>query len=400
MMMGATTLIYLDRQAVGLLAPLIQRELGIGNEGLGWVFSVFYYAYTLAQFGVGLLLDRYSLRWLYGGAIVLWALVCTLTGLAHSFAMLLAVRILLGLAESGNWPGAMRIVSRSLPPRERAMGNGIFTSGTSLGALLAPVLVIGVAGVVGWRATFGVLGLMGLAWFAGWVRMTRNPAMAAVWRAQGGEARPAGGWRAYGDVLRLPQFWRVFAITSMVNPVLYFFLNWLPTYYLQQHGIGPGAQLAQILTATFLGLDLGYLGCGAAVLWLTRRGLGLRVARRGVFLTATLLLCGTALVPWTARFEMMVLLIVLAVFGIGVWIAMYLTLAQEVSPMSVSLAAGLLGGSGSLAGAILMWGVGWVTQTTGSFTIPFYWVTAMAVAAAAAGWAASRNMPAQTEALT
>ena len=120
MMMGATTLIYLDRQAVGLLAPTIQENLGIDNEGLGWVFSVFYYAYTAAQFGVGILLDRFSLRWLYGGAIVAWAAASTLTGLAQSFAMLLAFRILLGFMESGNWPGAMRIVSRALPPGERA----------------------------------------------------------------------------------------------------------------------------------------------------------------------------------------------------------------------------------------------------------------------------------------
>jgi ACS family hexuronate transporter-like MFS transporter len=393
LMMAATTLIYLDRQAVALLAPSIQQELGIDNAGLGWVFSVFYYAYTLAQFGVGLLLDRYSLRWLYGGAIVAWAAAATLTGLAQSFAMLLAFRMLLAVLESGNWPGAMRIVSRALPPSERALGNGIFTSGTSIGALLAPALILGVSGLVGWRASFAALGALGVVWFVAWWWFTRDPKLTTVWRDER-SAKAATGWPVYRNVLRQTQFWKVFAITVLVNPILYFFLNWLPLYYKQQHGIGQGAELAKILTLTFLGLDLGYLGCGACVLLLMRRGgLTLRSARRTVMAAATVLLAGAGLVPAMPSFSWVVTFLVLAVFAAGVWIAMYLTLAQEVSPASVSTAAGLLGGSGSFAGAILMWAVGWITQTTGSFALPLYTVSAMAVLAGFAGWAASRKEP-------
>lgn len=392
LMLAATTLIYLDRQAVGILAPTIQQELGMNNADLGWVFSVFYYAYTLAQFGVGTLLDRFSLRWLYGCSILAWAIASTLTGLATSFAMLLGFRVLLGVMESGNWPGAMRIVSRALPPEERALGNGIFTSGTSVGALIAPAMILGVSAWVGWRASFAVLGVLGAAWFAIWIWATRSPGRATIWKASAAEAKPVG-WSNYRDVLTSPQFWRVFAITILVNPVLYFFLNWLPTFYKQQHGIAQGPRLAKILTATFLGLDLGYLCCGAVVLFLTKRGISLRASRRSVFLTATALLAGTALVPFAPGFDAIVVLLIVADFAIGIWIAMYLTLAQEVSRTSVSTAAGLLGGSGSLAGALLMWLVGKTTQATGSFAIPFYLVGAMAVLAGAAGWAASRRDP-------
>lgn len=391
MMMLATTLIYLDRQAVSILASSIQKDLGMDNADLGWIFSAFYYAYTLAQFAVGLLLDRFSLRWLYGCAILAWAAVSALTGIAWSFAALLGIRVLLGLAESGNWPGAMRIVSRALPPNERSLGNGIFTSGTSVGALIAPVVIISVSAAVGWRAAFPVLGVMGLVWFLLWIWLTRSERLKPVWVSQPGEARPSSGFSAYRQVLSLPQFWKVFAITIMVNPVLYFFLNWLPTYYRQQHGIGQGAQLARILTATFLGLDLGYLCCGAVVLALVRRGWMLRNARRFVFASASILLMGTAAVPFAGGLNAVVTLLVIADFAIGIWIAMYLTLAQEVSPQSVSTAAGLLGGSGSLAGALLMWIVGKVTQATGSFSWPFYAVAAMAAIALTAGWAASRR---------
>jgi len=307
--------------------------------------------------------------------------------------MLLAFRMLLAVLESGNWPGAMRIVSRALPPSERALGNGIFTSGTSIGALLAPVLILTVAGMVGWRASFAVLGALGMLWFVAWWWFTRDPRLAPVWRDER-SAKAVTGWPVYRTVLRQTQFWKVFAITILVNPILYFFLNWLPLYYKQQHGIAQGADLAQILTLTFLGLDLGYLGCGACVLLLMRRGgLSLRSARRTVMTVATVLLAGAGLAPAMPSFSWEVTFLVLAVFAAGVWIAMYLTLAQEVSPASVSTAAGLLGGSGSFAGAILMWAVGWITQTTGSFALPLYTVSAMAVLAGFAGWAASRKEP-------
>jgi len=393
MMMLATTLIYLDRQAVGLVAADIKQELGIDNAGLGLVFAAFYYSYTLGQFGVGLLLDRYSLRWLYGGAILAWAGASALTGRARDLGMLLAFRILLGIVESGNWPGAMRIVSRYLPPRERPLGNGIFTSGTSVGALIAPALILALSGWVGWRHCFTALGLMGVVWFTGWILATRSPAFAHIWRAQPGEKKQTGNWQIYRSVVSLHQFWRVFVITISVNPTLYFFLNWLPIYYRQERGLTAGTQLAGILTLTYLALDIGYLSCGLLVLLLTRRGLSLRAARRVVLLGGSLSIACAGLVGLAGSSQTASVLLILAVFGTGLWISMYLTLAQEVSPAYVSTAAGLLGGSGSLAGALFMQIVGRVSQATKSFTVPFYATAVMAVSAAVAGWLATRREP-------
>ena len=398
LMMAATTLIYLDRQAVSILAPTIQQELHLNNADLGWVFSSFYYAYTLAQFAVGILLDRFSLRWLYGGAILAWAAASTLTGVATSFVMLLGFRVLLGILESGNWPGAMRIVARTLAPKDRPIGNGIFTSGTSVGALIAPALIYWISAVVGWRASFAVLGVMGGVWFVVWILFTRRQKFAAIWQSQPEEAQPKAGWSTYRTLLGMPQFWRVFCVTILVNPVLYFFLNWLPTYYKQAHGIAPGPRQAKILTATFLGLDLGYLTCGVIVLILVKWGMTLRSSRRAVLLTASCLMAGAGLVPMVGDFNITVGILVMAVFAAGVWIAMYLTLAQEVWPQAVSTAAGLLGGSGSLTGALLMWAVGKVTESTGSFSWPLFGVSCLALLAAVAGWFASRATPAEQEA--
>jgi len=388
----ATTLNYLDRQTMAILAPVVRTELRLDNEDLGWLFAAFYYSYTFAQFVIGPWLDRTHLRWAYGGAVMAWSATAALTGLATGRKSLLAFRFLLGIAESANWPAAMRIVARVLAPRERALGNGIFTSGTSVGALIAPGLILGVSGWLGWRWAFVAVGSLGLAWFPAWLLVTRRPALAHAWRDPDSAApAAASGLQAYAEIVREPQFWRVLAVSMLVNPCLYFQVNWLPTYFVQQRGLTPGGELGWILTAIYLGLDLGYLASGAAVLALTWKGCPLLPARRLVFLAATVLVSLSALVPLLPTVDLTVLILVIVNFGVGVWIALYLTMAQEVSPARVSTAAGLLGGSGSLAGAAAMWAVGKVTQLTGSFAIPMIAVSVAILLAALAGQSVIRG---------
>src|SRR6266850_99890 len=116
----ATTLNYLDRQTLSILAPILQKEMHLDNSALGWLFAVFYYAYTLSHFAVGPILDRSHLRWAFGIAVLAWSTVSMLTALAAGFVSLIIFRLLLGVTESANWPAAIRIVARALEPRERA----------------------------------------------------------------------------------------------------------------------------------------------------------------------------------------------------------------------------------------------------------------------------------------
>jgi ACS family hexuronate transporter-like MFS transporter len=270
------------------------------------------------------------------------------------------------------------------------MGNGIFTSGTSVGALVAPVLIISLSQRFGWRASFAAVASLGAIWFVVWVLYTRQAHFAPIWTEDRAARRPVAV--AYKEVLSNPQFWRVFAVTILVNPCLYFLLNWLPTYFVQARGLTLGtAEMIWILTLIFIGLDLGYLSCGLGVLGLTRAGLSIAGARAAVFCAATVLLSGIAAVPYIASLNTAVAVLVVVLFAIGVWISMYLTMAQEVSPAHVSTAAGLLGGSGSLAGALAMWAVGAVTQRTGSFAAPMIAVAVAGVMAAGAGIAVTRH---------
>jgi ACS family hexuronate transporter-like MFS transporter len=386
----ATTLNYLDRQTMSILAPTLQQELHLGNEALGWLFAVFYYAYTFSQMAVGPILDRSNLRWAFAFAVFLWSAVSVMTGLARGFVALLIFRLALGVVESANWPAGMRVVARMLEPRERALGNGIFTSGTSVGALVAPGLILGISAVFGWRWAFVLIGSLGAIWICGWIFITRDQSLAHIWSEA---ATPdskgfAGQWRIFQGILKSPRFLPVLVVAVLVNPCLYFSVNWLPTYFAQQRGLSPGRQMGWILTAIYLGLDVGNLVCGTGILALTRLGRSVQQARRMVFLVATVSLVCCAAVPILPMVGAVAAL-VLVNFGLGIWVAIYLTMAQEVSSTHVSTAIGVLSGCGSLAGALAMWAVGRVTQQTASFSIPMSAVAIAASLAAIAGWMAS-----------
>src|SRR5262245_26321777 len=359
----------------------------LDNEALGWLFAVFYYAYTLSHFLVGPIVDRSHLRWLFGGAVLAWSTVAMLTGLANGFVSLIVFRLLLGVMESANWPAAIRIVARSMEPRERTLGNGIFTSGTSVGALIAPGVILAISSALGWRWSFVSVGALGTVWLVAWLLTTRDKELDHIWRDPHKPARFR--FRTYLEIVRSPGFFPVLIVSILVNPCLYFSVNWLPTYFSQQWGLTPGRQMGWVLTMIYLGLDLGNLTCGTVILSLVRRGYAVRTARRIVFLVATIPLLLCASVPHLPHLYQAVCILVGVNIGLGIWIAMYLTMAQDISQTHVSTSVGVLSGFGSLAGALAMWGVGKVTKATASFAIP---MTAFALAAgvsACAAWIAS-----------
>ncbi len=394
----ATVLNYLDRQTISILAPTLQHQMGLNNEHLGWLFAIFYYSYTLFQFAVGPVLDRFNLRWCFACAVMAWSLVVGLTGLATGFATLMIFRFLLGVTESANWPAGLRVMARTLPPEERTLGCGVFESGAGIGALIAPVAIFALLGAFGWRSVFFCLGLLGFFWAPIWLFVTRKPELSPVWTGTRTEAGGAKGLlNVYRDFVHSRQFWWVLIVSITVNPCFYFTVNWLPTYFVQARKLVPGAHLGGILTLIFLALDLGNISGGACTLWLTRRRFSIEAARRIVFLVATGLVGGCAVVPFVARPWQAVAALAAVNFGLGVWNSMYLTLAQEVSTANVSTAAGTLSAFGSLVGALAMWAVGHVTNSAGDFTIPMVSVTLAIALAAIAAWAASRRPAGQPQ---
>lgn len=168
LLFAASLINYLDRATISFALPLISRDFHLTPESKGLLLSSFFWSYALMQIPIGLCADRFNLRWLYAGAFAVWSFAQGLTGLAGSFTVLLAFRILLGVGESIYLPGGTRIVSLLFAPNERGLPSGLFDFGTRTGLVLEGVLVPWLLVHFGWRRTFVLLGFTALVWIVPW----------------------------------------------------------------------------------------------------------------------------------------------------------------------------------------------------------------------------------------
>jgi ACS family hexuronate transporter-like MFS transporter len=386
----ATTVNYMDRLTINQLSQPIMQEFGLGDPEYGKLESAFGVAFALGAILMGWLADRVNVRWLYPAAVLAWSAAGFATGLAGTFAALLACRFLLGLAEAGNWSCALRTTQHILPPEERTLGNGILQSGAALGAVLTPLVVVVVyRTTASWRPAFLLVGLLGTLWAAAWLRVVR-PGELPTARPPGGPSL-AGilGWlvalyaadlavhlspvprgvplavKAAVTVLgitgvvwwlkeatrgdpALPRvlFFRRFAALAVVvvtiNATWHFFRAWMPRFLQEQHGYGL-EQFNYFSMAYYLCTDLGSLSAGFATLGLARRGVGVHPSRLIVFagcaLVTTLSLAAAVLPAGPA---LLGVLLVIGFAALGLFPAYY-SFSQDLTTENQGKLTGALG---------------------------------------------------------
>ena len=169
LLFAASFINYLDRATLSVALPEISRELGLAPATKGVLLSAFFWSYALMQVPIGRLADRSNLRWLYAGTFALWSLACGLTGLAGSLAVLILLRVLMGIGESVYLPGGTKIVTLLFSPRDRGLPSGLFDSGTRAGLALGAPLIAWLIVGHGWRNMFFLVGFTALLWLAPWI---------------------------------------------------------------------------------------------------------------------------------------------------------------------------------------------------------------------------------------
>jgi ACS family hexuronate transporter-like MFS transporter len=367
----ATLLNYLDRQTISVTASVISREFGLNDAHLGQLFFAFLFAYGLSQLLVGGALDRLPVRPAYAAAVAAWSAAGAAAGLATGFVTLFAMRVLLGFCESPNWPLALRVVARTIPPEQRALATGIFQSGTSVGALVAAPLIIWLTTVYNWRFAFVVVGAIGLVWVVAWLWLSRDAG-----GLQEQDAAQLGGERkdetpvSLSEILRARSFQGLLLAGCFLQPLQYFYTTWMPRYFDKYAGVGFGSRLATILVIIYLFLDLGFLSGGALALRLSR-GMEVARARRVIIGCGVLLMMVAPAAALLRDVNAITACICAATLGLG-WVQVnFLTFTSEVSSARTSTATGLLGGAGALSGGLFMLLVGAVVERQGSFGLAF-----------------------------
>jgi MFS family permease len=366
----ATVLNYMNRQTLSIVAPLIQKDYQLDNEQLGLLFSAFYITYGITVAVIGEVIDRVSIRISFAIAVAWWSVATALTGLAQSFAQLFGFRLMLGVGEAANWPITARLISMYLAPKERTLANSLYMGGGSLGMVIVGPLLIWLSLRWGWRGGFVAVGAFSVVWLVGWLWWFRPRNIDHLERHDlKVESKMAASWR---EVVRLPRFWGLIVASLFGNTCLYFLMNWIPPFLVQDRGFEFSMALGAVVMVPFLGLDLGYVVSGFGVLGLGRRGWSVVGSRRLVLVSSAILMSGClALTPFATREAIALLLLCGAAFGMAGWNSNYLCFVQELSPRKAAAVAGLVGSAGAFAGALSLWLVGAISDQAGSFTPVF-----------------------------
>ena len=268
----ATTLAmvtYLDRTAIGTLAPGIRRDLGLSAVEMGWIFTAFQLAYGLFEIPTGRWADRVGTRSVLARIVIWWSVMTMATAAAGSYVTMLVVRFLFGAGEAGAWPSVARTFSRWIPQPERGRVQGIFFCGAHLVAGITPAFIVGggllgpwpgLLTVMSWRGVFVTFGFVGLVWAATWLYWFRNdpsehPSVSASELALIVANRKrvtdhGGGWTYWRTLIRSRN---MIALSIMYIPncmIFYFCITWLPSYLLERHGFNISGM------ALFAGLPL------------------------------------------------------------------------------------------------------------------------------------------------
>ena len=368
---------YIDRSNLSIGATDIQVELHLSNLELGKLFGAFFWTYAIFLLLIaGWLVDRYHVGWVLAAGFFFWSCAMAATGLACTFAVLVALRLLLGMGESIAYPAYSRILANHFPEHHRGLANALIDAGTKsgpgLGALVGGFLIH----EYGWRASFLALGLGSLVWLVPWM----------LWMPRG------KGVSAREDPAGIPSVFEIFRHRSAICSALglfcsnyfwYFLLTWLPPY-LEKERHFEKRKMAIFVALSFFCVAFSCVISGWLSDHLIARGgtpTRVRKAFAGTGLTlATIILPAAVVRDWRTAMA----LLLLACLAYGIYTSNLFAITQTLAgPRASGKWTGVQNGFGNLAGVVAPFVTGWVVERTGEFYLAFVVAAAVALAGAA-----------------
>ena len=371
LLFAATTINYVDRQVIGILAPTLQRELGWTEVQYGQIVSWFSLAYGIGFLGVGRLMDRIGVRRGFAFSIVAWSLAAIGHAFARTVAGFSAARALLGLGESGNFPGAIKTVAEWFPRQERALATGIFNAGSNVGAVLAPLIVPWITIRWGWEWAFIATGTFGFVWLIFWLVLYRAPeehprvsrAELLHIRSDPAESVEQIPWRR---LLGYRQTWAFAAGKAMTDPIWLFYLFWLPKFLDAGWGIEL-SHLALPLIVIYVLADVGSVAGGWFSGALIARGWSVNRGRKAALLVAALCIVPTMFAAHAQSVWVAVAIVSVAAAAHQWWSCNLFTLTSDLFPrQAVASVVGIGGFVGAMSAVLFQRATGRILEATGS----------------------------------
>lgn len=374
----ATTINYVDRHVLSILAPQLQAEMGWSEIDYSYIVMAFQAAYGLGVVGMGKLLDRFGTRVVYAVAVAVWSLAGMGHALARSALGFGIARFSLGIGEAANFPAAVKTVAEWFPERETGLANGLFNSGANIGVILAPLIVPWLALQFGWQSAFILTGALGFIWLLFWLRLyeppVSHPDLSEAERAyidQDGrvDTEARARWR---DVVMRREALTIFAVRFLSDAPWWFLLFWLPKFLYERHGIGL-TEIGPPLIAVYLVADMGSIAGGWLSSMLVKRGISVNAARK-----RTMLLCAIGVLPIVMASTTETMIIAVALISVAAachtgWVANVYSVISDVFPShAVGSVTGVSTLFAVLGGMALANIVGRVLEFTGNYMLIFW----------------------------
>lgn len=373
----ATTINYMDRQILGILAPVLQKEIGWNEIDYGNIVVAFQTAYALGLLLAGAFMDRFGTRLGYAVAIIIWSLAAMSHAAARSVMGFSIARFALGIGEAGNFPAAIKTVAEWFPKRERAFATGIFNAGSNVGAILAPLTVPFIALHWGWQWAFIIVGAIGFLWLLFWLPLYRppethprlTPAELAHIRSDPTEETTKVPW---SQLLGLRQTWAFAVGKFLTDTVWWFYLYWTPKFLDKQFGISI-SKVGLPLVIIYVVADVGSVGGGWLSGWFIKRGWSVNAGRKLAMLVCALCVMPVVFSTATTNVWIAVGLVSLAAAAHQGWSANLFTTASDMFPRrAVGSVVGIGGMAGAMGGIIFSSAAGHALEWThGNYTPVF-----------------------------
>jgi ACS family hexuronate transporter-like MFS transporter len=377
LLFAATTVNYIDRQVLGILAPHLQKIIGWTEVEYGYIVTAFQMAYALGLAVFGRFIDKFGTKIGYAASLIIWSIAAMAHALARSAFGFGLARFALGLGESGNFPSAIKAVAEWFPRKERALATGIFNAGCNVGAVIAPAVVPWITIQFGWPAAFIATGAVGFLWLFFWFALYEIPekkkglSRAELAHILSDPPEPAPEKIRWLDLLRHKQTWAIVLGKFLTDPIWWFYLYWLAKFLNAKFGLSLTG-LAPPLIVIYLMTDVGSVGGGWLSSALIKKGWSVNRSRKLVMLVCALCITPVIMAPSASKLWTAVLLIGLAASSHQAWSANIFTFASDMFPKkAVGAVTGIGGMAGAVGGMLFSAAAGHILKMTGSYFAHF-----------------------------
>jgi ACS family hexuronate transporter-like MFS transporter len=362
LLLAATTINYIDRQTLSVLAPLLEKELHFSSLQYSYAVNSFLTVYAVMYLLMGRVLDYLGTRRGLGMAVVLWSVAEILHGSVVGIKTLCLYRALLAVGEAAIIPGGVKAVAEWFNPKQRGVAIGTFEMGLSIGPLLAPPLVVWIALHYTWREAFVWTGILGLIWALPWLLFYRVPAVATSADESGEPQRVLLPPLRWSEVFTSRKTWALGAGRFFSDAIWYFYIFWLPKYLADSKGLSIKL-IGELAWIPYLASMMGCMSGGLASSWLVKRGTRPVSARQIVMLVAAIMVALGVFSIYLRSIYWVMFVISLGAFALQLWGSTLDTLPTDLfPPEQVAQATGFGGLMGAVGGIAFTAGTGYLVS--------------------------------------